>query len=82
MSTPTPTQPCLHCSSTQFARVQKVRILVPSDGAHDAASCPDFSLLICVGCGQTNWFTDPKLAVFYLGARAERVDVPVGGPYR
>ena len=79
---PVPTRPCPWCSSTSFARLKQASVELYVGGSHSGASCPEFVLLMCLGCGCTSWFTDPKGAWDYFGKRAERVDVPPQVPYR
>lgn len=77
-----PTRPCPWCSSTKFARLKEANFELYAGGSHSSSTCPTFVLLMCLGCGCTNWFTEPKRAWDYFGRRAEEVDVPPDMPYR
>ena len=60
----------------------EARVELFSGGTYSASKCPSFTLLMCLGCGHSSWFTDPKRATAMFGSRVERIDVPAGAPFR
>ncbi len=78
---------CPYCNGTSFSRLTEVTVKLASGAATDAAQAPRFDLVVCDGCGKTDWFTAPRAARVYwrmLGGKVEDVNVGTrrGGPFR
>lgn len=67
-------------------RLSEVSVEVAHRGASSGQTNPRFSLVLCAGCGRTEWFTDPRDAVAHwqaLGGDVEPIAVAQApAPYR
>lgn len=58
-------RPCPFCSSTSFLRLNNVFVEMSNTGNALSSECPRFNILVCKGCGRTDWFVQPQAAATY-----------------
>jgi hypothetical protein len=68
-----PPHPCPYCRSEAFVRLKAAEVELYRGGAHQGSACPSFELLMCTGCGKTDWFADVAMALEYFGSLGEPV---------
>lgn len=82
-SEPVPSGPCPWCGGQSFLRLRDAFVEVASAGCSEPEHTPRFTLVVCEGCGRTEWFTSPQRAAAYwtrLGAPLDRIEARP--PYR
>lgn len=79
-----PMKPCDVCNSTRFGVVRSVGVEVWSSATKGWASNvrPDFDVVVCVGCGLTQFFMREGGDHLLETCNHETVDVERGAPYR
>ena len=59
------TPSCPFCSGTSFLKLNNVFVELSNVGTTLSSECPRFNILVCKGCGRTDWFVQPQAAATY-----------------